>query len=44
MKSKALAVQSILEMTEDLANGCQVSGHSLLACTDRASGSKSVWG
>ena len=28
MKSNALAVQSILEMTENLANGCPVSGHS----------------
>jgi len=27
MKSKALAVQSILEMAENRANACQVSGH-----------------
>jgi hypothetical protein len=28
MRSKALAVQSILEMTENRAKECQISGHS----------------
>ena len=33
MKSKALAVQSILGMTENLANECQLFGHSLKFAT-----------